>query len=101
MRIIAAVTPGYQLLEGKVEGATQRNQSTTQKAMFCVASGNDLQMLSGLDSRTFLPSKISLIMRENPQHSLFPDSLCSSKTTSGSKVRRGIRSRQMTPGAAG
>lgn len=62
--------------------------------MFYAAAGNDLQMPTGQDSMTFLPSEVSLIMRQNPQHSLSPDSLCSS-WTSGSNVRKGNPSVQI------
>lgn len=81
-------------LFGANEPKAGQPNSRILKDMFYVASGNDLQMPSDLDFRTFLPSEISLIMRQNPPHCLSPDSLCSSLTASGSHVRRN-RSAQM------
>lgn len=67
-------------LEDGLVGAIQKTEAgepnnRTLKDMFYEASGNDLQMPSGWDSRTFLPSEVSLIMRQNPQHPLSPGRL--------------------------
>lgn len=58
-------------VEDGLVGATPKTEAgepnnRTLKDMFYVASGNDLQMPSGLDSRTFLPREVSLIMKQNP-----------------------------------
>lgn len=79
--------------------AGQPNSTNSESSALC-DTGNNLQMPSGLVSRTFWLSEMSLIMRQNPQHSQSPDSLRSNWTASGSHKRRENMNVQVVAGVA-